>query len=100
MDNPTVVFPRPRQVTIENRKRPRPCEGELLIKSDVTLISMGTELTILSGQFPERSAWANYGRFPFLPGYSNSGEWPRSARGLRRIGSAGGPRHAHRMPAG
>ena len=57
MDNPTVVFPRPRQITIENRERPRPHEGELLIKTDVTLISMGTELTILSGQFPERSAW-------------------------------------------
>jgi NADPH:quinone reductase-like Zn-dependent oxidoreductase len=73
MDNPTVVFPGPRQVAIENRERPCPQEDEILVKTDVTLISMGTELTILSGQFPERSAWANYGRYPFLPGYSNIG---------------------------
>ena len=84
MDNPTVVFPRPRQITIENRERPRPHEGELLIKTDVTLISMGTELTILSGQFPERSAWANYGRFPFLPGYSNIGRVAEVGAGLEK----------------
>jgi NADPH:quinone reductase-like Zn-dependent oxidoreductase len=86
MDNPTVVFPRPRQVTIENRPRPRPHEGELLIETDVTLISMGTELTILSGQFPERSAWANYGRFPFLPGYSNIGRVVEVGTGLDKDG--------------
>jgi hypothetical protein len=40
MDNPTVVFPRPRQVTVENRARPHPHEGELLIKTDLTLISI------------------------------------------------------------
>jgi 2-desacetyl-2-hydroxyethyl bacteriochlorophyllide A dehydrogenase len=82
MDNPTVVFPRPRQVTIENRQRPRPHEAELLIETHVTLISMGTELTILAGQFPERSAWANYGRFPFLPGYSNIGRVVEVGAGL------------------
>ena len=82
MDNPTVVFPRPREVTVENRARPHPHEGELLIKTDLTLISMGTELTILSGQFPERSAWANYGRFPFLPGYSNIGRVAEVGAGL------------------
>jgi 2-desacetyl-2-hydroxyethyl bacteriochlorophyllide A dehydrogenase len=82
MDNPTVVFPRSHQVTIENRPRPRPQEGELLIKTDLTLISMGTELTIFSGQFPERSTWANYGRFPFLPGYSNIGRVAEVGAGL------------------
>src|SRR5215469_7768124 len=82
MDNPTVVFLRPREVTIEDRARPHPREGELLIKTDLTLISMGTELTILSGQFPERSAWANYGRFPFLPGYSNIGRVAEVGAGL------------------
>lgn len=82
MDNPTVVFPRPRRVTMENRPRPRPHEGELLLKTDLTLISAGTELTIFSGQFPERSTWANYARFPFLPGYSNIGRVAEVGAGL------------------
>jgi 2-desacetyl-2-hydroxyethyl bacteriochlorophyllide A dehydrogenase len=82
MGNPTVVFPRAREVTIEDRERPSPHAGELLIRTDVSLISMGTELTILSGQFPERSAWASYGRYPFLPGYSNVGRVAEVGPGL------------------
>ncbi len=73
MDNPTIVFDRPRSVTVERRDRPRPGAGEMLIETALTLISTGTELTILSGEFPERSAWARYGQFPFVAGYSNVG---------------------------
>lgn len=31
-------------------------------------------MTILNGQFPRDSAWALYGKFPFVPGYNNVGE--------------------------
>ncbi|MGQ9515157.1 MAG: zinc-dependent alcohol dehydrogenase [Thermoproteota archaeon] len=72
--NPTVVFTQPRKVTIENRPIPVPGQGELLIKTSRTLISIGTELTILNGQYPPDSAWSQYGRFPFTPGYNNIGE--------------------------
>ncbi|HXW83085.1 MAG TPA: zinc-binding dehydrogenase [Candidatus Binataceae bacterium] len=73
MENPTVVFRRPREVVLEDRPVPRPKPGALLIESTLSLISMGTELTILSGEFPEQSMWANYGRYPFVAGYSNVG---------------------------
>ncbi|MGQ9632224.1 MAG: zinc-binding dehydrogenase [bacterium] len=72
--NPTVVFTKPGEVVIEDRQKPSPKAGELLIETRRTLISTGTELTILSGEFPPDSAWARYGRFPFAPGYSNIGE--------------------------
>lgn len=72
--NPTIVFPKPREVTIEDREIPKIKENEVLVKTKKSLISTGTELTILSGQFPPKSYWANYGRFPFTPGYSNIGE--------------------------
>lgn len=72
--NPTVVFTQPRQIAIEDRGIPVPKEGELLIKTRRTMISTGTELTILNGQFPRDSAWALYGKFPFVPGYNNVGE--------------------------
>jgi len=73
MDNPTIVFKKPKEVVIENRTKPEPGKGELLIETKCSLISTGTELTILSGNFPSQSAWADYGKFPFIPGYSNIG---------------------------
>ena len=70
--NPTVVFPEPRMVVVEDRPVPKPGKGEMLVKTSRTLVSTGTELTILSGEFPPKSRWAQYGRFPFTPGYDLS----------------------------
>jgi NADPH:quinone reductase-like Zn-dependent oxidoreductase len=36
--NPTIVFTQPRQVAIEDREMPSPGEGELLIKTRMTMI--------------------------------------------------------------
>lgn len=73
-DNPTLVFTAPREVVIEARPRPTPGPDELLIETHCTLVSTGTELTILNGEFPPDSAWAQYARYPFVPGYDNVGE--------------------------
>ncbi len=48
--NPTVVFTQPRQVVIEQREELTPAKDQLLIRTRVTLISTGTELTILNGE--------------------------------------------------
>lgn len=74
MRNPTVVFTAPGQVAVEDRPLPVPAAGQVLIQTRRTLISTGTELTILNGQFPPQSRWADYGRFPFVPGYDHIGE--------------------------
>jgi 2-desacetyl-2-hydroxyethyl bacteriochlorophyllide A dehydrogenase len=68
------VFKEPGTVVIEDRQKPVPGPGEILIQTRATLISIGTELTILRGEFPPDSAWSRYGRFPFVPGYNNIGE--------------------------
>ncbi|MBS7609267.1 hypothetical protein KEJ19_01685 [Candidatus Bathyarchaeota archaeon] len=47
-----VVFPKPCEVAIVRTEVPEPSKGQVLIKTLVTLISTGTELTILSGDFP------------------------------------------------
>jgi len=93
--NPTVVFTQPGQAVIEERPVPEPAEEQVLIRSRRTLVSTGTELTILSGDFPENSAWSRYGKFPFLPGYDNVGEVIAVGRGVsdewvgRRVASYG-----------
>ena len=82
--NPTVVFIRPGKVVIEEREIPSPASGQLLIKTVCSLISTGTELTILSGEFPKGSAWANYGKFPFVAGYSNIGKIIKVGEGVSK----------------
>jgi len=72
--NPTVVFPEARKIVIEDREMPSPKEGQILVKTERTLISTGTETTILSGEFPPDSHWSAYGKFPFTPGYDNVGK--------------------------
>lgn len=71
--NPTVVFKEPMVVTVELKPMPDLKEGRVLIRTTKTLVSTGTELTILKGEFPKDSAWARYGRYPFTPGYDNVG---------------------------
>ncbi|MDY6914144.1 MAG: zinc-binding dehydrogenase [Planctomycetota bacterium] len=82
--NPTVVFPEPKKAVIEDRPLPSPAAGELLIKTSRTLISTGTELTSYSGDFPEKSRWAGYIRYPFLPGYDNVGKVVEAASDVDR----------------
>lgn len=73
-NNPTVVFCAPGQVQIEERAIPTPQPDQLLLRTQCTLISTGTELTILNGASSPGSKWARYGTFPFTPGYDNIGE--------------------------
>lgn len=73
-NNPKIVFVKPGEVNLENSLKPSPKNGEVLIKTRCTLISTGTELTILSGEFPKTSVWSSYAKFPFTPGYDNVGE--------------------------
>ena len=68
-----IVFPEPMKVEIEKFDVREPTTEEVLIETEATLISTGTELTALTGDFPEKSAWSTYVRYPFTPGYSSVG---------------------------
>lgn len=72
--NPTVVFPGPREVAVESRPRPRPRPGEVLIRSRASLVSTGTEMTVLGGPENVGAAWRSLCRYPYVAGYSNVGE--------------------------
>lgn len=102
MSNPTVVFTKPREVVVQDGDKPAPERGQLLVQSTRTLISTGTELTILSGEFPKDSAWSDYGRYPFRAGYSNVGKVVAVGPGVddtwvgRRVAS-GAPHALHNV---
>ncbi|MGQ9479399.1 MAG: zinc-dependent alcohol dehydrogenase [Thermoproteota archaeon] len=99
MKSPTVVFPEPKSVVLEDREIPKVEGDRVLIRTKRSLISIGTELTILSGEFPSQSYWAGYGKYPFTPGYDNIGEvievGPDADRNL--IGKTVASRSPHAM---
>jgi len=70
-ENPCVVFDGERDVTVADRPVPDPGAGEVLIETDLTLVSTGTELTHLTRSYPEDSDWST--GYPFHPGYNNVG---------------------------
>ena len=84
-ENPTLVFPAPGAVELEERPVPSPGPGEVLLRTRRTLISPGTELTILSGEFPPGSAWDRYGQFPFVAGYSAAAEVTELGEGVESV---------------
>lgn len=71
--NHTIVFTDVESPTIEERPVPEPGPEEVVIRSDRTLVSTGTELTALSGDVPPGSSWDTHIEYPFTPGYNNVG---------------------------
>lgn len=72
-NNQGIVFKDKNKVKVENFEIPVPSENEVLIETKCSLISTGTELTILSGEFPADSLWNKFAKYPFNPGYNNVG---------------------------
>ncbi|MBM3458474.1 MAG: zinc-binding dehydrogenase, partial [Armatimonadetes bacterium] len=68
-----AVLQAPRKLELEPREFPDPGPGELLLETEVTLISTGTELTAYSGDFPPDSVWSHYIQYPVGIGYSHVG---------------------------
>lgn len=68
-----VVFPQANQVAVQDLPIPALSGGHLLIKTRRSLISSGTELTMLGGEFESGGIWARDTKFPCQPGYANIG---------------------------
>jgi len=68
-----IVFKGPKEVAIEESDIKSPSSGQILVKTLVTLVSTGTELTMLSGEVPKGSVWDQITKYPLTPGYSNCG---------------------------
>lgn len=72
--NYKVVFKNPDEVALELSEAPEPAEDEVLIKSNVTCISTGTELSVLmSSEQSKGTVWDRMSSFPRYPGYNNIG---------------------------
>lgn len=71
--NASIWFEEPGRVAIRRIPMPCPGEGEVLIRTLRTLISSGTEITMLYPPDGQDSAWREFARFPRQAGYSHAG---------------------------
>jgi len=79
------VFRRPMEIALEDIDLPEPSENQVLIKSSVASINTGTELTILKGDFPPRSKWAEMFPYPYAMIASNIGTVIKKGSNVKRL---------------
>ncbi|WP_283138894.1 zinc-dependent alcohol dehydrogenase [Rhizohabitans arisaemae] len=77
-----VEFPAPHTVHVAREDVAPPGEGEVLCRSTLSLISPGTELACLRGEFDPGSNWEEWVQYPFRPGYSMAGVVEQVGRGV------------------
>lgn len=80
-----VICKKHKVAEIEEYDVPSPREGEVQIQTMKTLISPGTELTMISGDYPPTSYWAAYSKLPLIPGYSNVGKIVKLGKGVNEF---------------
>jgi 2-desacetyl-2-hydroxyethyl bacteriochlorophyllide A dehydrogenase len=66
----SVRFPAPGEIELVVADVAAPGPGELRCTAEVSLVSVGTEMTCLRGQFDPRTFWEEWVQYPFAPGYS------------------------------
>jgi 2-desacetyl-2-hydroxyethyl bacteriochlorophyllide A dehydrogenase len=80
-----TIFAAKNQVVLEPQEIGSPGPGQVLLRTECTLISTGTELTMLTGDFPPVSRWADWVQFPIGAGYSNVATVVEVGEGVERV---------------
>lgn len=80
-----TVFAAPNQVVLEPQELGSPGPGQVLLRTECTLISTGTELTVLTGDFPQKSRWADWSQYPVGVGYSNVAQVVEVGAGVENV---------------
>jgi 2-desacetyl-2-hydroxyethyl bacteriochlorophyllide A dehydrogenase len=65
-----IVFTAPNRVEMQTQPMRALRPGEVLCGAERSLISIGTEMLCLRGEFEPGTNWAGWVRYPFHPGYS------------------------------
>ena len=74
MEGSRIIFPAPFKIEVERFDLADPGANEVLVETEATLISTGSELTALAGNFPADSLyWSSVAGYPYAPGYSTVG---------------------------
>ncbi len=82
--NPAVIFHAPQEVQVIERGLLKPKPGEVVIRNSCSLISTGTELTLLEGGQEPDSLWGRLTSYPATPGYCAAGKVVSVGAGVER----------------
>ncbi len=85
MNSKYIVFTKARDVAVWEEPIEPPGQGEILCKAEKSLISIGTELNALRGEFDPGTNWIDWVHYPFRPGYSMVGRVMAVGRGVKGI---------------
>ncbi|MBV9759668.1 MAG: hypothetical protein JO340_03800 [Acidobacteriaceae bacterium] len=68
-----LIFASPGQVVLEQRDLPSLGKNSVLVRSECSLVSNGTERTAFQGRFGVGTHWERWVQYPFSPGYATAG---------------------------
>jgi 2-desacetyl-2-hydroxyethyl bacteriochlorophyllide A dehydrogenase len=68
-----LIFPAKQQVLIEAFDPGRPGQGEVLVRTQLSLMSTGTENIVFNRLFDPGTHWDKWVKYPFTPGYTSVG---------------------------
>lgn len=98
-----LVFPARQQVRLESFDLPAPQEGEVLIRTELSLMSTGTENIVFNQLYDPGTHWDNWVKHPFYPGYSAVGTVEESRSSALKPGdrvTVRSPHQSHSVGAG
>lgn len=81
----TVMCEAPKQVVVKEEALPALGAGMFLVRGKFSAISTGTELTLVTADFPPDSVWARLARYPLKLGYSHMGEVVAVGDGVDKV---------------
>jgi 2-desacetyl-2-hydroxyethyl bacteriochlorophyllide A dehydrogenase len=79
------MFAGKNQVVLQAEEFGCPGAGQVLLRTERTLISTGTELTMLTNDFPPVSRWADWVKYPIAAGYSSVATVLQVGEGVERV---------------
>jgi 2-desacetyl-2-hydroxyethyl bacteriochlorophyllide A dehydrogenase len=68
-----LVFPSKQKVLVEDFDPGQPGAGQVLLRTNLSLMSTGTENIVFNRLFDVGTHWDNWVKYPFHPGYSSVG---------------------------
>lgn len=85
IDSKYIVFPAKTTIAVQQEQIASPERGEILCIAEKSLISIGTEMSCLRGEFDPGTNWADWVKYPFRPGYSMVGRVIAVGSGVKGI---------------
>lgn len=68
-----IVIPEAGVAQLVEKSLPAAAENDVIVTTDVSILSAGTELTGFTQRYAPGTNWATYAKLPFHPGYSSVG---------------------------